>query len=55
MIAEHSGVQKGTDTVQAGITSAVGCSEKPKSFIKKKDHTYFGVVGYTNKEFQVKI
>ena len=33
----------------------LGCSEKSKSVIKKKEHTYFGVVGYTNKEFQVKI
>ena len=31
------------------------CSEKSKSVIKKKEHTYFGLVGYTNKEFQVKI
>ena len=29
---------------------AVGCREKSKSVMKKKEHTYFGVVGYTNKE-----
>ena len=33
---------------------AIGCSEKSKSVIKKKEHTHFGVVGYTNKEFHVK-
>ena len=26
-----------------------------QTIMKKKEHAYFGVVGYTNKEFQVKI
>ena len=53
--SDHPGAGGQVEKGHEGGHHALGCSEKSRSVIKKKEHTYFGVVGYTNKEFQVKI